>query len=53
MGIDSRSRVLVSGGAGFIGRGLGDAPTYDLGTGMATVWPEFAPATALAAEAAR
>jgi UDP-glucose 4-epimerase len=34
-------------------RSLGYAPTYDLESGMATVWPEFAPATALAAEAAR
>ena len=34
-------------------RGLGYAPTYDLEAGMATVWPEFAPATAQAAEAAR
>jgi UDP-glucose 4-epimerase len=34
-------------------RSLGYAPTYDLEPGMATVWPEFAPATALSAEAAR
>jgi UDP-glucose 4-epimerase len=34
-------------------RGLGYAPTYDLEAGMATVWPEFAPATAQVAEAAR
>jgi UDP-glucose 4-epimerase len=34
-------------------RSLGYAPTYDLESGMATVWPEFAPATALSAEAAR
>jgi UDP-glucose 4-epimerase len=34
-------------------RGLGYAPTYDLETGMATVWPEFAPATIPAVEAAR
>jgi UDP-glucose 4-epimerase len=34
-------------------RGLGYAPTYDLEAGMATVWPEFAPAAAQAAEAAR
>jgi UDP-glucose 4-epimerase len=34
-------------------RGLGYAPTYDLESGMATVWPEFAPATALSAEEAR
>jgi len=30
-------------------RGLGYAPTYDLETGMATVWPDFAPEGALAA----
>jgi UDP-glucose 4-epimerase len=34
-------------------RGLGYAPTYDLEAGMATVWPEFAPAAAQVAEAAR
>jgi UDP-glucose 4-epimerase len=27
-------------------RGLGYTPTYDLEAGMATVWPDFAPATA-------
>jgi hypothetical protein len=34
-------------------RSLGYTPTYDLEKGMATVWPDFRPETALAGEAAR
>ena len=34
-------------------RGLGYEPTYDLETGMATVWPDFRPELVLAAEGAR
>ena len=33
-------------------RGLGYEPTYDLEAGMATVWPDFAPAHAPAGELA-
>lgn len=34
-------------------RGLGYEPSYDLESGMATVWPDFAPDMALTPEAAR
>jgi UDP-glucose 4-epimerase len=34
-------------------RGLGYEPTYDLETGMATVWPDFRPELVLATEGAR
>jgi UDP-glucose 4-epimerase len=34
-----------------IARGLGYVPTYDLESGMATVWPDFAPEGALTARA--
>lgn len=66
----SGSRVLVTGGSGFIGRrvvpvpqgempavvvdisaarALGYQPTFDLDTGLATVWPEFDPDRAMEA----
>ena len=36
-----------------VARSLGYSPTYDLEKGMATVWPDFDPAGALATEGAR